>query len=223
MLPSQLPRKFYIFQLNMAKLRNIFFGIVIAFVIVFGLRYCENRKDNREVLEANTALIQKELKNVGKLIVTEGSYAQVFSYNDSKNLMYGLFDARKKALIVVNAKATIAYDLSKVNTIIDEANKTVTITNIPEPELSINPNIEYYDVTQDYLNQFTASDYNKIKQRVEKSLRKKIEASELRTNAENRLVSELQKIYILTNSMGWTLKYNGKPIEEEQDFQKIKL
>ena len=207
----------------MSKLRNVFLGIVIAFVIVFGLRYCENRKDNREVLEANTALIQKELKNVGKLIVTEGSYAQVFSYNDSKNLMYGLFDARKKALIVVNAKATIAYDLSKVNTIIDEANKTVTITNIPEPELSINPNIQYYDITQDYLNQFTASDYNKIKTRVEKSLRKKIEASELRTNADDRLISELQKIYILTNSMGWTLKYNGKAIEEEQDLQQIKL
>lgn len=204
-------------------MRNIFLGIVIAFVIVFGLRYCENKKDNREILEANTALIQKELKNVGKLIVTEGSYAQVFTYNDSKDLLYGMFDARKKALVVVNAKASIAYDLSKVNTTVDETTKTVTITNIPEPELSINPNIEYYDVTQDYLNQFSASDYNKIKQRVEKSLRKKIEASELRTNAQNRLVSELQKIYILTNSMGWTLEYNGKPIEEEQDLQKLKL
>lgn len=204
-------------------MRNIFFGIVIAFVLVFGLRYCENRKDNREILEANTALIQKELKNVGKLIVTEGSYAQVFSYNDSKNLMYGLFDARKKALIVVNAKASIAYDLSKVTTTVDEATKTVTITNIPEPELSINPNIQYYDITQDYLNQFTATDYNKIKLRVEKSLRKKIEASELRTNAENRLISELQKIYILTNSMGWKLEYNGNPIEEEKDLQKLKL
>ncbi len=204
-------------------MRNIFLGIVIAFVIVFGLRYCENRKDNREQLEANTALIQKELKNVGKLIVTEGSYAQVFSYNDSKDLMYGLFDARKKALIVVNAKATIAYDLSQVNTEVDEATKTVTITNIPEPELSINPNIQYYDVTQDYLNQFTASDYNKIKQRIEKSLRKKIEASELRTNAENRLISELQKIYILTNSMGWTLRYNSKVVESETDLQDLKL
>lgn len=204
-------------------MRNILLGIVIAFVIVFGLRYCENRKDNREQLEANTALIQKELKNVGKLIVTEGSYAQVFTYNDSKDLMYGLFDARKKALIVVNAKASIAYDLSKVNTEIDETNKTVTITNIPEPELSINPNIQYYDVTQDYLNQFTASDYNKIKSRIEKSLRKKIEASELRTNAENRLISELQKIYILTSSMGWTLQYQSEPIEDEADLEKIKL
>lgn len=204
-------------------MRNIFLGIVIAFVIVFGLRYCENKKEGREILEANTALIQKELKNVGKLIVTEGSYAQVFSYNDSKDLLYGMFDARKKALIVVNAKATIAYDLSQVNTEIDETTKTVTITNIPEPELSINPNIQYYDVTQDYLNQFTATDYNKIKSRIEKSLRKKIEASELRTNAENRLISELQKIYILTNSMGWTLKYNTTVIENEVELKKLKL
>lgn len=204
-------------------MRNIFVGIVIAFVIVFGLRYCENRKDNREQLEANTALIQKELKNVGKLIVTEGSYAQVFSYNDSKDLLYGMFDARKKALIVVNAKATIAYDLSKITKIVDENTKTVIITDIPEPELSINPNIQYYDITQDYLNQFTASDYNKIKERIEKSLRKKIEASELRTNAENRLISELQKIYILTNSMGWTLKYNSTVVENEAELQKLKL
>jgi len=137
--------------------------------------------------------------------------------------MYGLFDARKRALIVVNAKATIAYDLSEVKTDIDETTKTVTITDIPEPELSINPNIQYYDVTQDYLNQFTASDYNKIKSRVEKSLRKKIEASELRTNAENRLISELQKIYILTNSMGWTLKYNSTIVENEAELQKLKL
>ena len=204
-------------------MRNIFLGIIIAFVIVFGLRYCENRKDNREVLEANTALIQKELKNVGKLIVTEGSYAQVFSYNDSKKFYFDVLSARKKALIVVNAKATIAYDLSKVQTEIDESTKTLRITNIPEPELSINPNIEYYDMQQDYLNQFSAADHNKIKKRIEKSLRKKIEASELRTNAENRLVSELQKIYILTNSMGWTLEYNGNPIQEEKDLQKFKL
>ncbi|HNP67219.1 MAG TPA: DUF4230 domain-containing protein [Aequorivita sp.] len=204
-------------------MRSILLGIVIAFVIVFGLRYCENKKENRETIEANTALIQKELKNVGKLIVTEGSYAQVFTYKASRDLMYGLFDARKKALIVVNAKASIAYDLSEVKTDIDEAKKTVTITNIPEPELSINPNIQYYDVTQDYLNQFTASDYNKIKSRIEKSLHKKIEASELRTNAENRLISELQKIYILTNSMGWTLKYNSTVVENEAELQNLKL
>lgn len=204
-------------------MRKILFGAVITLVIVFGLRYCEHNKDEREQLEANTTLIQKELKNVGKLIVTEGSYAQVFTFEDWKKFYLDVFSARKKALIVVNAKATIAYDLSKIETEVNQETKTVTIIHIPEPELSINPNIEYYDVKQDYLNQFEAEDYNKIKKKVETSLRKKIEASELVANAENRLISELQKIYILTSSMGWTLQYQGEPLESESDLEKIKL
>ena len=204
-------------------MRKMLLGAVIVLFIVFGLRYCEHNKDQKEQLEANTALIQKELKNVGKLIVTEGSYAQVFTYEDWKKFFLDVFSARKKALIVVNAKATIAYDLSKIKTEVNKETKMVTITYIPEPELNINPNIEYYDVQQDYLNQFKAEDYNKIKKKVETSLRKKIEASELVTNAENRLISELQKIYILTNSMGWTLQYQNQPVESEADLERIKL
>ncbi|MFT4849051.1 MAG: hypothetical protein ACI83B_001589 [Sediminicola sp.] len=204
-------------------MRKIVFGIVIALVLVFGLRYCEYKKDERELLEFNTSIIQEQLKNVGKLVVTEGNYAEVFSYADSKKFYFDMFSSDKKALVIVNAKASISYDLSEVKTKVDAENKTVVITNIPEPELSINPNIKYYDIEQDYLNQFKASDYNKIKKRIESSLRKKIEASELRLNAQNRLISELQKIYILTSSMGWQLEYNDKLISEQDDLNKIKL
>lgn len=203
-------------------MRNILFGIVIALVIVFGLRYCEHNKDQREQLEQSSALIQKQLKNVSKLVVTEGDYAQVFTYKDTEKLM-GFLDASKKALVVVNAKATVSYDLSKIETTIDEAAKTVTLVSLPQPELTINPDIEYYHVSQDYLNQFEAEDYNKIKKRIDASLREKIEASELLGNAQNRLISELQKIFILTNSMGWTLKYQEEPISEEVDLEKLKL
>ena len=203
-------------------MRNVFLGIVIAFVLLFGVRYCEHQKDEREQLVESTALIEKQLKNVGKLIVTEGNYAQVFTYKDTDKLL-GFIDANKKALIVVNAEATISYDLSKIETVVDESTKTVTIKNIPEPELKINPNIEYYDVTQDYFNPFEAKDYNKIKQQIDKLLRKKIQASELQSNAQNRLISELQKIYILTNSMGWTLQYNETAITTEDELQKVKL
>jgi len=200
-------------------MRNIFFGIVIALVIVFGLRYCEHRKDSTE----QSALIQNELRNVSKLVVAEGTYAQVYTYEDFKTWYFDFLSAEKKALVIVNAEASIAYDLSKVETEIDEETKTVTITKIPEPELSINPNISYYDVQQDYLNQFEAEDYNKIKTEVEDSLRKTILKSSLVTNAENRLISELQKIYILTNSMGWTLYYDGSLMGNESDLKSIKL
>ena len=117
-------------------------------------------------------------------------------------------------MVVVNADVTIAYDLSKIDFQIDEKSKTLLIKSIPEPEIKLNPDFEYYDVTADFLNQFDADDYNKIKKNVRTSLLKKVEQSTLKSNAQNRLLSELSKFYILTNSMGWTLEYNGNVVNQ---------
>jgi hypothetical protein len=147
----------------------------------------------------------------------------VYSYNDSKKFYLDVFSARKKALIIVNAEVTVAYDLSKLQTEIDPETRTVRILYIPEEEISINPNIRYYDVTQDYLNQFEAKDYNKIQERIKKSLMTKIEKSSIKSNAQNRLISELQKIYILTSSMGWSLEYKGNTIPSTEAMEGIRL
>lgn len=50
----------------------------------------------------------------------------------------------------------------------------------------------------------------------------KINKSTLISNAENRLISELSKFYILTNSFGWTLEYNGEQVKEDE-FYKLLL
>ena len=165
-------------------------------------------------------LIQEQINNVSKLIVTEGHFAEVYNYKDSQQLFGPLITADKKALVVVNAEVTVAYDLSLIKFDIDEETKTLRIISIPEPEIKINPDFEYYDVTSDYLNQFNAEDYNKIKRNVNASLLKKIEASTLKSNAQNRLLSELSKFLVLTKSMGWTLTYGDRDI---QNFEELKL
>ena len=204
-------------------MKRILLGAVLALLVVFGIRYCENRNSEEDRLEESSFLIQEQIKNVGKLVVTEGSFSQVYSYNDSNKFYLDVLSARKKALIIVNTKVSIAYDLSKMEVEIDEENKKVIIKHIPEEEISINPDIEYYDVTQDYLNQFEASDYNKIKDYVNKSMEKKVENSTLISNAKNRLLSELQKIYILTSSLGWTLEYNNEEFRSSEALEKLKL
>lgn len=204
-------------------MRKIVFVVLLLLVAFFAWKYFEARNSQRDQLLENTGLIQKQIKNVGKLVVTEGNFAQVYSYNDSKKFYLDVLSARKKALIIVNADVTVAYDLSKLKTEVNPETRTVTITYIPEEEISINPNIQYYDVTQDYLNQFEAKDYNRIQARIKKSLMEKIERSTIKSNAKNRLVSELQKIYILTNSMGWTLEYNGNTIKSSEAMESIRL
>ncbi|SDS14500.1 DUF4230 domain-containing protein [Gramella sp. MAR_2010_147] len=204
-------------------MKNILLAILMVAVVILGFMYWQQKNNEKESLEENTALIQEQIRNVGKLVVTEGTFSQVFTYKNSKSFYFDVLSARKKALIVVNADVSVAYDLSKLDVEVDEEGKRVIIKNIPKEEIKINPNIKYYDVTQDYLNQFEAEDYNKIKSRIEKGLQEKIEKSTLKSNAKNRLVSELQKIYILTSSMGWTLEYESQPIENSQSLENIKL
>lgn len=200
-------------------MKRILVGAVIALASVLIYRSCADDREQKSILEESSMLIQQELKNVSKLVVTEGHFAEVYNYKDSKDLFGPLITAHKKALVVVNADVTIAYDLSQINYDVDEENKMLTITQIPEPEIKISPDFEYYDVTADYLNQFNANDYNAIKRNVNASLMKKIEASSLRSNAENRLVSELSRILVLTNTMGWTLVYNNTPVENTEQLK----
>ncbi len=166
-------------------------------------------------------LIKQQISNVSKLIVTEGHFAEVYNYKDSQELFGSLITADKKALVVVNAEVAVAYDLSKIDFEVDEVGKTLYIKSIPEPEIKINPDFEYYDVTADYLNQFDASDYNSIKRNVNTSLMRKVEASTLKSNAKNRLISELSKFYVLTNSMGWKLVHRNQSITNLDELQII--
>ncbi len=204
-------------------MRKILFGVIITLIVLFTFKYCDDKKEDRMVLQESSMLIQKQINNVGKLIVTEGYFSEVFNYKNSKEIFGDYFTSEKKALVVVNAKVTIAYDLSKIEFEVDEKTKTLHIISIPEEELNINPDFEYYDVQSDFLNPFEAKDYNDIKNTVKASLTKKIEASDLKKNAKNRLISELSKFYILTNSLGWTLKYNETSMVTLDALQDLKL
>ncbi|TDY10160.1 DUF4230 domain-containing protein [Meridianimaribacter flavus] len=204
-------------------MRKILFGVIITLIVLFTFKYCGDKKEEQIILKENSALIQEQLKNVSKLVVTEGHFSEVFSYENSKRMFGDLIEVEKKALVVVNADVTIAYDLSKIEYNIDETTKTLQILTIPKEEIKINPDFEYYDIQADYLNPFEAKDYNEIKKTVKQQLMKKIEVSDLKSNAQNRLLSELSKFYILTNSLGWTLEYNQTPIESLEVFSKLKL
>ena len=188
---------------------------LVGFLLAY--RYCEFKKDG-STLESDTNLIQQQIVNVGKLVVTEGHFSEVLTYKDQQSYLMNMLSFQKKALLVVNADVTVSYDLRQVTYDINEETKTVTITNIPKEEIKISPDIKFYDVDQSSMNPFTGDDYNKINKSVKAGLQKKIEKSSLKTNAKNRLVSELAKILILTNSRGWTLRYDGQNIGTESQL-----
>lgn len=197
-------------------------GVIVGIFLLF--KYCDFKKNEDQDITYNTNLIQQQILNVGKLVVTEGHFSEVITYKNQQKYLMDMLSFEKKALVIVNADVTVAYDLHKMKYDIDEVNKTITIVSIPKEEIKISPDIQFYDVEQSKLNPFTGDDYNKINKSVKANLARKIEKSSLKTNAQNRLISELSKLLITTSQLGWTLKYEGKVIESEKDFgQKIKL
>jgi len=197
-------------------------GFLAAMFLIGGIWFFADNRAEKAELQANSSIIQQQIQQVGKLIVTEAYYSQVFTYKNSQKLFLNLVSADKKALIIAKAKATVEYDLRQMDTKIDAENKTVTIVSIPDPVVNIYPEFEYYDVTQDYLNPFEGTDYNKIKTSITAKFRKKIDESGLKEDAQDRLMSELLNIYILTKSMGWTLVYNEVVIENPDQMSNLK-
>lgn len=185
--------------------------------------YFVSKKEEKQEIQFNSALIQQQISQVGKLIVTEGNFSQVMSYSNTRKNYFDIFSSNKKALVIINAKVTVGYDLRQLQTLIDEETKTVRITNIPPPEINIYPDLSYYDVTQDYFNKFGAADYNKIKDSVHKMMEEKVAQSNLKSDAKQRLLSELSKIYILTNSMGWTLAFEETVVSDLNMLERLDL
>lgn len=205
-------------------LKRILIGIAAALIIFLLFKFCDFKKDEDQDITYNTNLIQQQILNVGKLVVTEGHFSEVITYKNQQKYLMDMLSFEKKALVVVNADVTVAYDLHLMKYDIDSINKIITIVQIPKKEIKISPDIQFYDVEQSKLNPFTGDDYNKINKSVKANLAKKIEKSSLKTNAQNRLISELSKLLITTSQLGWTLKYDGQVIETEKDFgQKIKM
>lgn len=198
-------------------MKKFIFGVITAIIIMLIFKVLWDKKQTQETLEADSALIQTQIQNVSKLIVTEGHFAEVISYTDSQKYFMDLFSFDKKILIVVNADVTVSYDLQKITYDIDETNKKVTIKSIPEAEIKIFPKLKYYDISQSQINPFNTEDVNKIHKKVHAELEKKIAQSNLKKNAENRLITELANIVFLTKSIGWTLEYNGLPLENSID------
>lgn len=201
-------------------MKKFLFGVLLTITVLLVYKQC-TYKPNVTVTSSSDVILE-QLKNVSKLVVSEGHFSEVFNYENSKAIFGDYLTAEKKAIVVVNAKVSVAYDLQLLKYELNEDTKTLRIISIPEKEISINPDLQYYDIQDDFLNPFEAEDYNNIKKSVNDDLLAKINKSTLISNAENRLISELSKFYLLTNSFGWTLEYNGEKVKEDE-FYKLLL
>ena len=187
-------------------IKGFFLGFAVTCIIgwiAFSIYRRFFNPDRSIEIEART--IQKSVENISKLMVVEGHFSEVYSYHETTKIFFSLIPQEKKALLVLNAKAQVGYDLKKIVWEVDKDTKSVIIKSIPKEEVTIIPELRFYDIQTSTFTSFKSEDMNKIQKDAIDRIQEQIEKSDLKSQARHRLVESLQSITSVSSAMGWKM------------------
>ena len=194
-----------------------FFVIIISVLVTLGLvTVYKAWKTKKETNEQSVLLLDK-IKRVCKFVTVEGDFAEIYHYEDVKAKFLKLISSRKKALVIINAKAYVGFDLSKIEMSSNAKTKTVVLSHFPQPEvLSIESNINYYDKSDGVFNRFEAADLTDLHVKAKAHIMDKVPESGLFNVAKQEALEAIHLIENLVETIGWKIDYSALKIEAEK-------
>ena len=194
-----------------------FLGIIIGVLVSLGVVTYFKSIKKKQLVNSQSVLLLEKIKTVCKFITVEGDFAEIYHYEDVKERFLKLITSKKKALVVINAKAYVGYDLSKIELKADNYNKKIFLEHFPQPEvLSIETNLNYYDKTDGYFNKFEASDLTGLHKEAKQHIQEKIPESGLIQIAQKEALETISLIETIVETIGWKLDYTALKIEDKQ-------
>ena len=194
-----------------------FLGIIIGVLVSLGVVTYFKSIKKKQLVNSQSVLLLEKIKTVCKFITVEGDFAEIYHYEDVKERFLKLITSKKKALVVINAKAYVGYDLSKIELKADNYNKKILLEHFPQPEvLSIETNLNYYDKTDGYFNKFDAADLTELHQEAKQHIQEKIPKSGLIQIAQKEALETILLIETIVETIGWKLDYSALKIEDKQ-------
>ncbi|MCK3684216.1 DUF4230 domain-containing protein [Maribellus sp. YY47] len=184
----------------------ILLGLIIGLAAGVAATHFVYKSRTEKQLHSQSVLLLEKIKQVCKLITVEGEFSEIFTHRDEKILFFKLFQAKKKALLIIKAKVMIGFDLTQINIEINAPKKQVRLSGFPQPEiLSIDSDLEYYDIQKGLINKFSENDLNNMTKRSKELIREKVENSHLILIARQQANDTVAVMRELIESVGWEL------------------
>ena len=192
-----------------------FLGIIIGVLVSLSVVTYFKSLKKKQLVNSQSVLLLDKIKTVCKFITVEGDFAEIYHYEDVKQRFLKLISSKKKALVVINAKAYVGYDLAKIQLNSDNSNKKIILEHFPQPEvLSIETNLNYYDKSDGYFNKFEATDLTDLHTEAKQHIKDKIPESGLIQVAQKEALASILLMENIVETIGWKLDYSALKIEE---------
>lgn len=201
----------------MGEVVDTILELVLGAILMYWLFSLFRKKRNKEVtLQQSTVLLEK-IRSVCKLVSVEGDFAEIYHYENTKDSFMSLFRSKKKALIVIKAKAHIGYDLNKLELKADNENRKIILSRFPQPEvLSIEPDLQFYDIKNGIFNSFSPTDLTQLNQEAKEHIKNKIPESGLMETARKEALQAVFVVEKIVETIGWKLDYSALEISNRE-------
>ncbi|WP_127022262.1 DUF4230 domain-containing protein [Flagellimonas beolgyonensis] len=201
----------------MGEVVDTILGLVLGAILMYWMFSLFRKKRNKEVtLQQSTVLLEK-IRSVYKLVSVEGDFAEIYHYENTKDSFMSLFRSKKKALIVIKAKAHIGYDLNKLELKADNENRKIILSRFPQPEvLSIEPDLQFYDIKNGIFNSFSPTDLTQLNQEAKEHIKNKIPESGLMETARKEALQAVFVVEKIVETIGWKLDYSALEISNRE-------
>lgn len=193
-----------------------FFIIILSILVTLGIVTVVRQFKLKKQTNSQSIILLDKIKKVCKFITVEGDFAEIYHYEDVKEKFLKLITSRKKALVVINAKAHVGFDLSKIQMDSDIKTKTVKLFHFPQPEvLSIETDLNYYDKSDGMFNKFEASDLTELHNEAKLHIMNKVPESGLYGIAKKEALETVLLIENIVETIGWKLDFSALEIESD--------
>ncbi len=185
-----------------------FLKYLVVFILGFLIaKFWYDRKEIKHQKEEIKVMVSG-IQNLSKLVVSEGNYSEMYSFSDTKKYLFDYVHFQKKAILSVNAKVEVGYDLSQLEIQIDSIGKQIFINKIPKEAVTISPDIKYFDLQQSKFNNFSNQELNSLNDKAILKIKETIAFTNQKKEAKTRLFEELSKIYQLSKIYNWKVVDN---------------
>lgn len=203
----------------MDSILEAFLGLILGAILMYWLFSLFRRKKSKELTKQQSTVLLDKIQSVCKLVSVEGDFAEIYHYENTKEGFMSLLSSKKKALIVVKAKAHIGYDLKKLNLKADNEKKRIILEDFPEPEiLSIEPDLQFYDIKNGLFNSFSPDDLTKLNLEAKDHIKQKIPESGLMDTAKKEALQAVLLVEKIVETIGWTLDYSALEIKNIEKY-----
>ncbi len=199
----------------MQKLKTILYfalGISLAFTVYLTYQWWQDL--SKEHTQQNATVLLDKIQKVAKLTTVEGSFSEI--YEKSSFQYFDILPFQKKVLVRVKAKVSAGYDFDQLALEVDSASKIIWINAMPEAKiLSIDHDLDYYDITEGLFVSLDEADYNQIQTEAKEFIRTKAGASTLLAEASAQGQDLLDMLSWITAAAGWQLKVRSRPLLQQ--------